>query len=52
MSKFNLTVDDFDPVVHYSDYTVWETPNPQDHPDWFSATPDVTGSQWNQGECS
>jgi hypothetical protein len=35
-------------VVHYSNYDDWATPNPQDHPEWWNATAEVTGSQWNQ----
>ncbi|WOO83127.1 uncharacterized protein LOC62_04G006608 [Vanrija pseudolonga] len=45
---FNLTVDDFDPLVAYSNYGDWQTPNPQDNPTWWNATQDVTGSQWHQ----
>lgn len=48
-SKVNLTVDDFDPIVAYSNYDEWTTPNPQDNPTWFNASQDVTGSQWHQG---
>lgn len=48
---FNLTVDDFDPLVAYSNYGDWQTPNPQDNPTWWNATQDVTGSQWHQGGC-
>jgi len=50
MSQLNVTVDDFDPVVSYSNYEDWQTPNPQDHPDWWNATQEVTGSQWHEGE--
>lgn len=50
MAKFNLTVDDFDPLVHYANYEDWTTPNPQDHPDWWNATQEVTGSPYHQGE--
>lgn len=49
MSNFTLAIDDFDPVVHYANYEVWQTPNPQDHPDWWNATEDVTKSLWHQG---
>lgn len=47
---FPLRVDDFDPVVHYDDYTVWQTPNPQDNPTWWSADRSTTGVPWYQGE--
>ena len=50
MSSLNLTVDDFDPLVSYSDYDSWQTPNPQDHPDWYNQTEEVTNMPWHQGE--
>lgn len=50
MSKSNLAVDDFDPLVLYSNYDDWQTPNPQDNPTWWNATQDVTKSVWHQGE--
>lgn len=50
MSKFTLTVDDFDPVVHYANYEVWETPNPQENPTWWNEGRDKTNSSWHQGE--
>ncbi|KAK1926021.1 hypothetical protein DB88DRAFT_537969 [Papiliotrema laurentii] len=43
-----LTIDDFDPLFVYSDYTAWETPNPQDHPTWWNASQAETGSIWHQ----
>jgi hypothetical protein len=46
-----LTIDDFDPLFVYSDYTAWETPNPQDHPTWWNASEAETGSIWHQGGC-
>jgi hypothetical protein len=46
----NLTVDDFDPVVVYSNYDDWATPNPQDHPTWWNETAKTTKSPWHQGE--
>lgn len=46
----NLVVDDFDPLVGYSNYNDWQTANPQDHPDWWNASSQVTGSPWHQGE--
>lgn len=45
----NLTVDDFDPLVVYSNYDDWATPNPQDNPTWWNASADVTNSPWHQG---
>ncbi|WVN89204.1 uncharacterized protein L203_104421 [Cryptococcus depauperatus CBS 7841] len=44
----NVTYDDFDPLVVYSDYSQWWTPNPQDHPDWYNATADVTSVPWHE----
>ena len=49
MSLYNYTIDDFDPVIRYSNYADWQTPNPQDNPTWFNATPAVTGSPWHEG---
>lgn len=46
MSNFTLTIDDFDPVVHYANYEVWQTPNPQEDPTAWNKTE----SKWNQGE--
>ncbi|KAH8089248.1 hypothetical protein HD553DRAFT_160238 [Filobasidium floriforme] len=48
MSVRNVTYDDFDPVIVYSNPADWSTPNPQDNPGWFNATSDVTGSIWHQ----
>ncbi|WVQ80956.1 hypothetical protein IAT38_003063 [Cryptococcus sp. DSM 104549] len=47
-SKINVTYDDFDPLIVYSDYSQWQTPNPQDNPTWYNATEDVTGVPWHQ----
>jgi hypothetical protein len=44
-----VTVDDFDPLVSYSNYADWTTPDPSQNPTWFNATEEVTGSQWHQG---
>ncbi|WWD22547.1 hypothetical protein CI109_107040 [Kwoniella shandongensis] len=44
----NVTVDDFDSLITYSDYSQWTTPNPQDHPSWYNATGDVTGVPWHE----
>ncbi|BEI84207.1 hypothetical protein CcaverHIS002_0408110 [Cutaneotrichosporon cavernicola] len=44
----NLTVDDFDPLVVYSNYDHWSTPNPQDNPTWWKAGRSVTNSTWHQ----
>ncbi|CAK9780428.1 unnamed protein product [Cutaneotrichosporon oleaginosum] len=43
-----LFVDDFDPLVVYSNYDDWQTPNPQDNPMWWNASADVTNSPWHQ----
>lgn len=45
----NVTIDDFDPLVAYSDYAQWTTPDPSVNPTWFNASRDVTGSVWHQG---
>jgi hypothetical protein len=50
MASLNVTVDDFDPLVAYSNYADWTTPNPQDNPTWFNLTQAETGSPWHQGE--
>lgn len=52
MSRFTLTVDDFDPILSYANDEVWQTPNPQDNPTWWNATQEVTNSPWHQGEPS
>jgi hypothetical protein len=44
----NITIDDFDPVVVYSNPGDWSTPNPQDHPSWYNASRELTGSIWHQ----
>ncbi|KAK4689604.1 hypothetical protein P7C73_g513, partial [Tremellales sp. Uapishka_1] len=49
MSLVNVTIDDFDPLVVYSNYNDWITPNPQDNPTWFNSTRDVTQSPWHEG---
>lgn len=46
MASVQVWIDDFDPLFAYSDYTAWQTPNPQDNPTWWNATRDVTGSVW------
>jgi hypothetical protein len=45
-----VTVDDFDPLISYSNYADWTTPDPSQNPTWYNATPDVTNSPWHQGE--
>ncbi|KAI5450921.1 hypothetical protein NCC49_002661 [Naganishia albida] len=44
----NLTIDDFDPLIAYSNPVQWTTPNPQDHPSWFNQSQQETGSVWHQ----
>jgi hypothetical protein len=44
-----VTVDDFDPLVAYSKYEDWTTPDPSQNPTWFNASQEVTGSPWHQG---
>ncbi|OXG89871.1 hypothetical protein C345_01954 [Cryptococcus neoformans A2-102-5] len=48
MPKINVTFDDFDPLLVYSDYTQWSTPNPQDHPTWYNASENETGVPWHE----
>ena len=50
MSKINVTVDDFDPLISYSNYGDWQTPDPSVNPTWYDASRDVTGSIWHEGE--
>ena len=45
-----VTVDDFDPLVSYSNYADWTTPDPSLNPTWYNETEEVTGSPWHQGE--
>ncbi len=49
MSMANISLDDFDPPIVYTNPVDWSTPNPQDHPTWFNQSKDVTGSIWYQG---
>ncbi|WVQ62703.1 uncharacterized protein L199_000851 [Kwoniella botswanensis] len=44
----NVTYDDFDPLVVYSDLGQWSTPNPQDNPTWYKASENETGLPWHQ----
>lgn len=48
MSKINVTFDDFDPLLVYSDYTQWSTPNPQNDPTWYNASESETGVPWHE----
>lgn len=50
MEMTNVTIDDFDPVIVYSNYGDWQTPNPQENPTWWNAPQNVTNSPWHQGE--
>jgi hypothetical protein len=52
MSLTNITVDDFDPIIAYSNPADWTTPNPQDNPSWFNSSSQVTNSPYHQGEQS
>jgi hypothetical protein len=45
-----VIVDDFDPLVSYSNYADWTTPDPSQNPTWFNASEEVTGSPWHQGK--
>lgn len=47
---YNYTIDDFDPLIAYSNYADWITPNPQDVPTNYNASSDVTGVPWHEGE--
>ena len=44
-----IAIDDFDPLIGYSNYDDWQTPDPQDHPTWYNETRDVTGVAWYEG---
>ncbi|WVF65963.1 hypothetical protein IAT40_000701 [Kwoniella sp. CBS 6097] len=46
--RVNITYDDFDPLIKYSDLTQWTTPNPQDNPTWYRQGEDVTGVPWHE----
>lgn len=46
----NITVDDFDPLIGYSNYADWYTPDPSANPTWYNASRDVTNSPWHEGE--
>ena len=46
----NITVDDFDPLVGYSNYADWYTPDPSQNPTWYSASRDVTKLPWHEGK--
>lgn len=45
-----VTVDDFDPLVSYSNYADWSTPDPSLNPTWYNETEEVTGSPYHQGK--
>ncbi|WVQ93609.1 hypothetical protein IAU59_000684 [Kwoniella sp. CBS 9459] len=47
-NRVNITYDDFDPLIKYSDLTQWTTPNPQDNPTWYRQGEDVTGVPWHE----
>jgi len=47
-----VTIDDFDPLVSYSNYDDWTTPDPSQNPTWYNASQEVTGSPWHQGMAS
>lgn len=49
-NMFLITVDDFDPLVSYSNYADWMTPDPSLNPTWYNETQEVTGSPWHQGK--
>ncbi|WWC85853.1 uncharacterized protein L201_000720 [Kwoniella dendrophila CBS 6074] len=44
----NVTFDDFDPIITYSDLSQWSTPNPQDNPTWYNASESVTNLPWHE----
>ena len=50
MSLINVTIDDFDPPLVYSNYDDWITPDPQENPTWYDASENVTGVPWHEGE--
>ena len=45
----SVAVDDFDPLIGYSNYADWQTPDPSVNPTWYNASRDVTGSIWHEG---
>lgn len=47
-----ITIDDFDPLIAYSNYADWSTPDPSQNPTWYNASRDVTNSPWHQGTSS
>jgi hypothetical protein len=45
-----LTIDDFDPLIAYSNYADWSTPDPSLNPSFWNARGEVTGVAWHEGE--
>jgi hypothetical protein len=50
MSLQTLSIDDFDPLIKYSNYGNWNTPDPSSNPSWWNESQAVTGSIWHEGE--
>ena len=50
MAMINVPIDDFDPLIGYSNYADWQTPDPSVNPTWYNASQEVTGSIWHEGE--
>ncbi|TYJ52738.1 hypothetical protein B9479_006633 [Cryptococcus floricola] len=48
MTSVNVTFDDFDPLLVFSDYSQWWTPDPSEHPEWYNATSQDTGVNWHE----
>lgn len=46
----NITIDDFDPLIVYSNYADWTTPDPSQNPTWYNASRAVTNSPWHQSQ--
>jgi hypothetical protein len=45
-----LTIDDFDPLIRYSNYGDWNTPDPSLNPKFWNESVEVTGVEWYEGE--
>lgn len=50
--SLNVTFDDFDPPIVYSNPSDWVTPDPSVNPTWYNASEEVTGVPWHEGESS
>ncbi|RSH82819.1 hypothetical protein EHS25_005809 [Saitozyma podzolica] len=46
--SLNVTFDDFDPPIVYSNPSDWVTPDPSVNPTWYNASEEVTGVPWHE----